>query len=358
MIKNLPFRYAVETKEILKLVAEAHRHLGELKGVLNSVPNQSVLLHLLPLQEAIYSSQIENIVTTHDQVFRSKVDSHATGHTKEVRDYADALVMGFDFVTKKQMLNNKMICDMQAIIIGNNAGFRTQAGTKLKNNYGEVIYTPPQDSAIVKNLMGNLEQFINDSEQSDLDPLIKMAIIHHQFESIHPFYDGNGRIGRIINILYLCLQNLLDLPILYLSGYIIDNKDEYYRLLQTVRDKEQWQQWIKFILQGVALTSITTTELIKKIVALMATFKHSMKSNTPKMYSQDLINALFKYPYTKVKFIKQELNIHEHTARKYLKELTDQNLLSKFCVGNSNYYLNAKLVDLAVQHRKNQIKSM
>jgi Fic family protein len=216
----------------------------------------------------------------------------------------------------------------------------------LKNALtGEIIYTPPQDIAEINDLMSNLEIFINDNEFSELDPLIKMAIIHFQFESIHPFYDGNGRTGRIINVLYLVLQDLLNLPILYLSKYIIANKADYYRLLQEVRDKEEWEEWILFMLNAVIETSKDTIAVIGKIKDLLIEYKHKIR-NDYKFYSQDLLNNLFKHPYTKIEFLEQELGISRITAASYLNKLADDGLLRKEKLGTANYYVNHKLYDI------------
>ncbi len=227
----------------------------------------------------------------------------------------------------------------------NNAGFRTQAGTKLVNNLGQTVYIPPQDSTEVLNLMANLEKFINDDEFSDLDPLVKMAIIHYQFESIHPFYDGNGRTGRIINILYLVLQGLLDLPVLYLSRYITQNKQQYYTVLQNVRENDDWESMILYLLKGVEVTAQQTINLVINIKNLMQATKTKLRTELPKIYSQDLINNLFKNPYTKIDFLQNDLNVSRQTASNYLDEVVNLGVLQKIKVGKSNYYINPSLID-------------
>ncbi len=352
MIEKLPFKKDIETKEVLKLATKAHGALGELKGVAQTIPNKEVLLNLLPLQEAKYSSEVENIITTHDELYKSKVENNINNHTKEVRDYEKALLDGFKEVQNKKLLINNMICNIQEIIKKDNAGFRKQTGTHLKNNMGDIIYTPPQHADEVQSLMNNLEKFINDDTISDIDPLIKMAIIHHQFESIHPFYDGNGRVGRIINVLYLCLKGLLDLPILYLSRFIIENKHDYYILLQEVRDKNNWQEWIAFMLKGVIRTSQESIFLIKEILKLMLSLKNTIREKHPKIYSQDLINSICKYPYTKIDFMAKDLKIHRQTAANYLNILSEEKILIKYTIGRSNYYLNQKLIDTSLEVRK------
>lgn len=239
----------------------------------------------------------------------------------------------------------------------NSAGFRTVPGTTLKNNRGEVVYTPPQDGNEIIRLMDNLERFINDKDMSDIDPLIKTAIIHHQFESIHPFYDGNGRTGRIIAVLYLVINDLIDLPILYLSRYITHNKAEYYRLLQEVRNndgnnKQEWEDWILFMLKGIEETSAETIRLVKGISALMMEYKQKLRPLFGKQYKHELLNNLFSHPYTKIEFIERDMMVQRQTASKYMDMIVDTGLLSKIKLGRSNYYMNIKLIDLFINHAK------
>jgi Fic family protein len=232
----------------------------------------------------------------------------------------------------------------------NSAGLRKTPGTSLKNQLtGEIVYTPPQHPDEILNLMQNLVDFINDDDISDIDALIKMALIHHQFESIHPFYDGNGRTGRIINILYLVIKDLLNIPTLYLSRYIIENKNEYYRLLQFVRDTGSWDEWIIYILKGIEVTAIRNIGLVKDIKTLMLNYKQTIRKECPKIYSQDLLNNLFRHPYTKIEFLETELQISRLTAVKYLNLLTEKGLLYKQKVQNSNFYINKPLFDLFVK---------
>jgi Fic family protein len=216
---------------------------------------------------------------------------------------------------------------------------------------GQTVYTPPQDYDSIKSLMNNLAHFINNDSLSDLDPLVKLALIHHQFESIHPFYDGNGRTGRIINILYLVIKDLLDLPILYLSGYIIDNKAEYYRLLQSVTHTNDWESWIIFILRGVEQTASETIFLIEQIRSMMTTYKQGLRKDLPKLYSQDLLNNLFRHPYTKIEFVEDELGVSRKTASLYLKQLVEKHYLKLIKMGRSNFYLNQPLFNLFVSAR-------
>lgn len=348
-ISLLPLQRDVENKAILKKVAKAHQALAELKGAANAIPNESILINTLSLQEAKDSSAIENIVTTHDELFQSDFLTHdfKSLAAKEVFSYAKALRSGFEKVKNSGLLINSYILEMQSELEENKAGFRKLAGTSLKNDQtGEVVYTPPQHPDEIIKLMQNLEEFINNDEMSDLDPLVKMAIIHHQFESIHPFYDGNGRTGRIINILYLVKQELLKIPILYLSRYINENKADYYRLLQEVRDKDNWEDWILFMLEGVEQTSKQTIVLIEGIKAEMLNFKKKLRAELPKIYSQDLLNNLFRHPYTKIEFVIKELGVHRLTATKYLDELVRIGLLEKHKMGRDNYYINRTLYTL------------
>jgi Fic family protein len=249
-------------------------------------------------------------------------------------------------VSENELLTTKTILQIQEVLEQNNAGFRKLPGTSLRNSLsGEIIYTPPQDPDQIKTLMSNLERYINDTQIADLDPLIKMAVIHFQFESIHPFYDGNGRTGRIINILFLIISKLQNLPILYLSKYIIKHKTEYYKLLQQVRDADNWEDWILFMVQGVEETARETIELITKIKALMLDFKHRLRDNY-KFYSQELLNNMFKHPYTKIEFIVNDLGVSRLTAASYLNKLTEGGILKKEKIGTSNYFINQELFEL------------
>lgn len=339
----------LETKAVLKAAAKAHQALGEVKGVAANIPNQYILIGTLSLQEAKESSAIENIITTHDDLYRSDYESKSfvSYSAKEVHNYAQALNRGYGIVKEIGLITNNTLLTIQQILEENDAGFRTQAGTQLKNDQtGKVIYTPPQDGDEIIRLMTDLERFINEEEQSSYDDLVKMALIHHQFESIHPFYDGNGRTGRILNILYLVKQGLLDTPILYLSRYINQNKQQYYSLLQKVRDEKDWESWLLFMLKAVESTAKQTTLLISKIRALMQSYKVEMKDKLPKVYSHELLNNLFKYPYTKIDFVVNDTGKARQTASKYLDELVQIKLLSKHKIAKDNLYLNDNLYRL------------
>lgn len=347
----LPLDWDVETKAVLKSLPSAHAALAELKGIASTMPNQSILISTLGLQEAKDSSAIENIITTHDDLYKTKLNlaSYKSLNAKEVQNYIAATKTGFDLISKTGLLTNRTVLKIQEVLEGNKAGFRKLPGKTLKNtSTGEINCTPPQDPEEIKDLMTNLETFINDKESSDFDPLVKMAVIHYQFESIHPFYDGNGRTGRIINILYLIQEKLQNLPILYLSSYIIKNKYDYYRLLQEVRTKNNWEEWLIFMIKAVDQTSRETIDLIVKIRELMMNYKSTLRDNY-KFYSKDLLNNLFKHPYTKIEFIQRDLNVSRITAANYLNQLADDKLLTKKKLGTANYYINDSLFKLLSQ---------
>lgn len=347
----MPPKGAIETKAVLKKAAEAHRYLAELKGVAQTIPNQNILIDTLCLQEARESSAIENIISTYDDVYQSNSNSnhYISSAAKEVHAYSKALKVGFELVKKNGLLTSNHILKIQSTIENNKAGFRKLPGTKLLNEAtGKTVYEPPQDYDTIIKLMDNLQQYINDDDLSDVDPLIKMAIIHHQFESIHPFYDGNGRTGRIINILYLIKNDLLSLPILYMSRYVIKHKAGYYRLLQEVRNTKEWEQWILFMLDAVAVTSKNTIHVINGISKAMQRYKVLIREKAPKIYSQDLLNNLFRYPYTKIEYLMKDLEISRNTAIRYLEQLEKLDLIAKKKVGRDNFYVNKSLINILI----------
>ena len=348
-IPTLPLPFDIETKAVMKKTALARGSLAEMKGVALSIPNEQILISTLSLQEARDSSAIENIITTQDELFQSDCykKNFRTLATKEVYNYAQALLTGFNDLKKNNFLTLNQILHIQAMLEENRAGFRKLPGTELKNDRtGETIYTPPQNYDDIVRYMSNLEIFMNDNSLSDIDPLVKMAIIHHQFESIHPFYDGNGRTGRIINILYLVKEQLLDMPILYLSRYVNQNKGDYYRLLQKVRDEDAWEEWILFILEGIEYTARHTLNIINGIKKLMMLQKNKIRSELPKIYSQDLLNNIFMHPYTKIDYMIENLKVSRNTAIKYLNELVKIDILSKETMWRDNYFVNKDLYKL------------
>ncbi|MDR9499815.1 MAG: Fic family protein [Hydrogenovibrio sp.] len=345
---GLPIQQDIETKAVLKKAISANTALARLNGVTALIPNQAVLINSLVLQEAKDSSEIENIITTHDDLYRSRIDaSHVSQAVKEVRHYGEALRKGFQLVTHNKRLLVKDIVQIQSILEKNEAGIRKQGGTQLRNDQtGEVIFVPPQFEEDIRNAMSNLERYINDPELDDTDPLIKMAVIHHQFETIHPFYDGNGRTGRILNILYLVLFELLDLPILYLSRYITTHKADYYRLLQIVRTDQTWEEWIVFMLEGIEQTANQTIQLIQQIDTLMQQTAKRIQAKDARLYSKDLLEVLFVHPYTKIEFTEQALNISRKTASSYLNRLVELEILHPIKMGKSKYFINTRFYQL------------
>ncbi len=340
-----------ETPAILKKLASASRKLAELKGAAGSIPRQSILINTLSMQEAKDSSEIENIVTTHDELFQEDLSptSALSPAAKEVLRYREALWQGFKLVRDTGLLTKNHIVEIQAVLEENNAGFRKVPGTSLKDGAGHTVYTPPQDHDSILALMTDLERFINDSDLFDADPLIKMALIHHQFESIHPFYDGNGRTGRIINVLYLVQQGLLDIPVLYLSRSIMHTKAEYYRLLQSVRTEDTWEAWVLYLLTAVEDTATLAIATIKQIKDALQDYKHRIRA-THKFYSQDLINNLFTHPYTKIEFIERDLKVSRLTATRYLEALVNTGFLQKRKVGRYNYFINPVLTTILTRN--------
>ena len=338
-----------DTAPILKKLASSSRKLAELKGIAASIPNQGILINTLGLQEAKDSSEIENIVTTHDELFKDDVSPEAqmSAASKEVLSYRQALYTGFHLVKDTGLLTSNHLIEMQRELERNHAGFRKLPGTALKDGAGRTVYTPPQEPDAIVALMRDLEQVINDPDAVPVDPLIKMALIHHQFESIHPFYDGNGRTGRILNVLYLVKEGLLDIPVLYLSRHIVQTKGEYYRLLQAVRDHGAWEDWVLYMLEAVEQTAQQTVKTVIAIRDALFDYKHRIREQH-KFYSQDLINSLFMHPYTKIEFMQNDLQVSRLTATKYLDALTETGFLEKQKVGRSNYYINHALTRILV----------
>ena len=348
-IPPLPPQHELETKEVLKQLALSHRYLAELKGISHTIPNRAILISTLALQEAKDSSAIENIITTHDELYKEGLQLKDFGSpaAKEVRRYAQALIHGYNLIEDDGLLTVNRILEIHAILEKNDAGIRKLPGTSLMNDRtGEIVYTPPDDPEVIKTALSDLEKYINIDELHQTDPLIKMALIHYQFESIHPFYDGNGRTGRILNVLYLVVKKLLDMPVLYLSKFIIENKSEYYRLLSEVRTEGKWQEWILYILKAVEETAVQSIDMIHSIKDLMASYKATIESELPKLYSQDLINLLFRHPYTRIEHAMEELKVSRITATKYLDQLTLNGFVIKHKLGRYHYFVNDQFVKL------------
>ncbi|MGV6801070.1 MAG: Fic family protein [bacterium] len=363
-IPELPPPIEFETIAIYKILAEAKAGLAELKGIANAIPNQNILIETLSLQEAKESSEIENIITTQDDLYKShyKSGEGLTGPAKEVILYRDAIRLGWKHLQESNgLITNRALIHQYQLLKSRMNGFRQNSGTVLKNTSGEIIYVPPQQSENIIRYMTALEMFINNDGDCNLDPLIKMAIIHHQFESIHPFSDGNGRIGRMLNVLYLCKTGYLDIPILYLSRAINSDKVTYYKLLQLIRDSkgsdhiDAWQNWVIFMLNAIVETSNATIELVTNIRQQMADMKIAIRDgHLSKIYSQDLLNNLFHHPYTRVEYLKQDLKVSRPTATNILNRLTEENLLKKTRQGRNNYYVNTKLVGLFLESGQSQ----
>ena len=348
-IPNLPIasELELETPAVLRALAGAHRKLAELKGAAKTIPNESILISTLGLQEAKDSSAIESIITTHDELYQTEGNepSRQSLQAKEVRNYAAALWDGLSEVRASGLIRLSTVLRVQERIEKNNAGLRSQAGTTLKNQLtGETVYTPPQRKKEIEAALQNLLNFINDRDISALDPLVKLAVLHHQFESIHPFYDGNGRTGRILNLLYLVIEDLLDAPILYLSGSFIKRKQIYYELLQAVRDSGQWEPWILFVLECIEESSGDALQKILQMGELIHVYKHKLRSELPLIYSHELLNNLFKHPYTKIRFLEAECGITRQTASRYLSEMEGIGLVTRRKIGRTLFFINEPLV--------------
>ena len=343
----LPDSNRLETRAVLKQLVAAHRQLAELKGITATIPNPEILISTLSLQEAKDSSEIENIITTQDALYQANVFGGLAKNAaaKEVLRYAAAMKVGFEQIRDDRLITTRHIVDFHRVLMVDDDGIRKRPGTVIKvQATGEIVYTPPQDPIEIKSLLTDLERFVNDNSFCAVDPLIKMAIAHHQFESIHPFYDGNGRAGRILNSLYLVAKGLLGLPVLYLSGYINDTRPDYYRLLQFTHVEGDWEPWLLYILGGIASTSANTIERIQMIRKLMGDYEERMRAELPKIYSHELLTNLFRHPYTTIKAVQNDLDVSRLTASKYLSELTTRGLLEKHRFGKYNYYVNRPLV--------------
>lgn len=345
----LPPEANIETPAVLKAAISANRVLGELKGKSESLPNPAMLVNSIVLQEAKSSSEIENIVTTNDKLFTalSAEDSNVDPQTKEVLRYRQALWKGVARL-KEDNLSTDLFIELMQIIKETDEGIRSDPGTVIANpNTRKIIYWPPEGEELIRNLLVNLEHYIHTDD--GVDPLIKMAVAHYQFEAIHPFEDGNGRTGRLINILYLMDKVLLNQPVLYLSDAIINQKQEYYRLLRSVTENGEWESWILFMLEAVEDTSRQTMERIGQIITLLEETLELARERLPaRVYSKELIELLFEQPYCKVKHLVDRGIAKRQTAADYLRELEDAGILKSKQVGRENLFLNVGLYDLLV----------
>lgn len=343
----LPPTVDIESKSVLKACIAANRALAELKGVGELIPNQEILINSIPLQEARVSSEIENIVTTNDRLYKaiSSPESQVDAATKEVLRYRTALKRGFDLIQTRPLSTNGII-EVCRCLLSKDVGLRKIPGTYITNPITkEIVYTPPVGENIIRDKLANLEQFIHLND--DLDPVIKLAVMHYQFEAIHPFHDGNGRTGRIINLLYLIEQGLLTLPVLYLSKYIIENKTKYYTLLRNVTEKQQWETWILFMLKAIETTALETTDRIKRINALFErTLKKCREQLPSTVYSKELVEMIFVQPYCKIKFLTDARIARRQTASKYLQEMESIGVLKATKVGREVIYINPPLLKI------------
>ncbi len=341
----LPPEVNLEDPDLLRRAIIANRQLAELKGSVLSIPNQALLINGIVLQEARLSSEIENIVTTNDELYRAAADERLTKdpHAKEVLRYRQALWHGLDLLKSKPLSTNLFI-ELVSIIKNTQMSIRKVPGTKIASKK-EVIYTPPEGESILRDKLSNLEKFIH--AEDNIDPLIKLAIMHYQFEAIHPFTDGNGRTGRVINILFLVEKGLLDNPVLFLSHYILRTKSKYYRCLRRVTEDFEWGEWISYMLEAIEVTAKETQVRISKILSAMEDAKDLVQAKAPrKMYSKDLIEIIFMHPYSKVQFLVDSGIAQRQTAATYLKQLEELGLLRSEKVGREQYYINTRLVEI------------
>jgi Fic family protein len=338
----------IETRVVLKACISARAALAELKQAGELLPNQGMLINLLPLLEAKDSSEIENIVTTTDQLFQyAQEDTGADHATKEALRYRTALNQGFAQLTRRPLCSNTAV-EVCSTLKNTDMDIRKVLGTVIGNQTtGEIVYTPPVGEDVICGLLANWENFLHD--ENDIDPLIKMAVSHYQFEAIHPFYDGNGRTGRILNVLFLIEQKLLSLPILYLSRYIVQNKQDYYRLLNQVTREQNWQDWLLFILQGVEQTCIWTCKKIVAIKALIDVTADYIRDQLPKIYSYELVQLIFEQPYCRISNLVEKDIAKRQTASTYLKKLTDIGVLKEVLVGKEKLFVHPKLMQLMTQ---------
>lgn len=345
-----PPREKVETIKILRQTNNSTAALAELKGIARTIPNQAMLINAIVLQEAKDSSEIENIITSQDELYKALTvnKTRISPEVKEVVNYRKAILQGFNLATKQGFLRIKDIIRIQQELVDNTAGVRSTPGTVLRNDTtGEIIYTPPQDKAEILDLLTNFIDHFNGEDE--LSPLINLAILHYQFESIHPFYDGNGRTGRILNILYLILNDLIEVPILYLSSYIIANKQEYYRLLNQTNRTGTWEEWIMFMLKAVELTSKDTISRITNIKNQLDATIIKVHEKAPKIYRKELVELLFEQPYSKIDYVVNKMKVERKAASRYLKELEVIGIVESQKVGRETLYINKELIEILKQ---------
>ena len=347
-MRNLPFNIDYKSTEVLENLSKANNKIGELNGISKLLPNPTIILNAVILGEAKESSEIENIVTTFDNIFKEITLKNYDKSSKEVVNYRQAILHGFNLVKENGYISTNMIEEMHHIIEPNVGGIRKIPGTKVINTKtNEVLHVPPQNEIEIRDYLSNLEKYMNINELEEIDPLIKMSIMHYQFECIHPFHDGNGRVGRLLNILYLVLSNKLSLPILYLSKYINENKSEYYSHLQNMSiDDKYFKDYLLFMLNGISDMSEYTINFINKMLNMMKEASVIIEEKCPKIYSKELVEYLFYDFYTKNEYIRNALSISRNTASKYLHMLVDAGILIEEKVGKETLFKNAYLYEL------------
>lgn len=344
---KLPLSIDLNDVETLKLLSNANNKVGELKGIINQLPNPQILLNAITLGEAKDSSEIENIVTTYDEIYKEMTSERSiSANAKEVLKYRKAISLGFEELKQNGFISIRSLINIQTCIESDKGGIRKLPGTVIKNTRtGEILHTPPQSEAEILDYLSNLEKYIN--QDNEYDPLINMGVIHYQFETIHPFYDGNGRTGRILNVLFLVMKNKLSYPVLYLSRYIIQNKDEYYTLLRECNNNEEnIRLFVRYMLKGIAATSDFTIRFIDEIIQSMEQTTMLMKERLPKIYSKELVEYLYYEFYTKNEYLRNEFKISRSTANKYLKLLEEQGFVISEKVGKEVIYKNVALFNL------------
>ena len=351
----LPPQTELESKRILKKSIAANKALAELKGWSFNQSNPMLLFQSIALQEAKSSAEIENIVTTNDEIYKAlatPTDKNISPATKEVLHYKEALWYGYRQIREDFPITVNMFVKLFQIVKQRSDGIRNLPGTVLKNSFNETVYTPPDNKSDIMRLMSNLENYINvDDENSDVDALIKLAVIHYQFESIHPFPDGNGRVGRIINVLYLIKKNLLDFPILYLSRYITKNKSAYYESIKNVTEKQAWDKWIWYMLDAIETTAKETLDCIKRIYREKERVLIFLSDKAPALSSKELVDLLFEQPYCKISFLVDRKISKTQTASRYLKQLCDLGILELIKRGRENYYVNVPLWNILIEDK-------
>ncbi len=348
-LPDLPPDIDFNNPAILHILVQASRYLGELNGLCASLPDPAILINTLVVQESRDSSAIENIVTTQDELYRAIADEDS-GPTaaKEVLNYREALYAGMDRMrSRHNLLTTNTFVEIVQTLKQNQAGVRNTPGTALKNSSkGAIVYTPPCCEDVIRQKLDALEQFINIDTPDEPDPLIKLALMHHQFEAIHPFLDGNGRTGRILIVLYLVQQNLLPQPILYLSRYINFYKQDYYRLLREVTEKNAWTKWVVFILTGISETARLTTSKIRRMLQLMTELEPLTRQALGSRYDHAYLQLMFTLPYLKIDLLERRGLVTRQTASNYLKRLAEAGILTPAKIGRTTYYVNQRLIDI------------